>query len=280
MQCCEVVELLSAYYDGELPLEKAAVVADHVAFCANCAAELQTLHNLSELMIKLDQPSPPRHVWPRIAAQLDRSQPLITSPAMPAQCASRKTLLAVATFLLVGLSWITYTQWHSHEHHRLAVNFGHFLDRFERAPEEAQRHLVNDYSGVPVEIPDAIRELKYRPVVANGLPADYELAQAYLLKMPCCRCLETCYQRKDGGMLCVFEHDEDQPVWFGDRPTSSKDCSGRPTRLVKVDGCLAATWQHQRRHITMIGAKDVDEVTRLVAHFVGRDLRPVGDEAF
>ena len=68
-------------------------------------------------------------------------------------------------------------------------------------------------------------------------------------------------------MLCVFEHDSDQPVWFGDRPTSSKMFSGKPTRLVQVDGCLAATWQQERRHITVIGAKDVDEVTRLVAHF-------------
>jgi hypothetical protein len=36
---------------------------------------------------------------------------------------------------------------------------------------------------------------------------------------------------------------------------------------VQVDGCLAATWQQQRRHITVIGAKDIEEVDRLVAHF-------------
>ena len=268
MQCREVVELLSAYYDGELPSDKAAAVADHVAVCASCAAELETLHNLSDLTMKLDQPSPPRHVWPRIAAQLNTNPSPVTPTAMLAQRASRKRLVAaVAALLLVGLSWIAYTQWHAHEHHHRWVNFGHFLDTFEQAPDEAQRDLVKDYSGVPVEIPDAIRELRYRPVVADGLPADYEPTQAYLLKMPCCRCLEACYRRKNGGMLCVFEHDDDQPVWFGDRPTSSKVCSGKPTRLVQVDGCLAATWQQERRHITVIGAKDVDEVTRLVAHF-------------
>jgi hypothetical protein len=85
--------------------------------------------------------------------------------------------------------------------------------------------------------------------------------------MPCCRCFEACYHRKDGGMLCVFEHENDQPVWFGNRPMSSKVCSGKPTRLVQVDHCLAATWQQQQRHITVIGAKDVEEVARLVAHF-------------
>ena len=267
MQCHEVVELLSAYYDGELPSDKAAAVADHVAVCADCAAELETLHKLSDLTMKLDEPAPPRHVWPRIAAQLNTSQSPVTPPAMPVQRASRKTLLAMAALLLVGLSLIAYTQWHAREHHHLWVNFGHFLDTFEQAPDEAQRDLVKNYSGVPVEIPDAIRELNYRPVVSDGLPADYEPVQAYLLKMPCCRCLQACYRRKNGGMLCVFEHDSDQPVWFGDRPMSSKMFSGKPTRLVQVDGCLAATWQQERRHITVIGAKDVDEVTRLVAHF-------------
>jgi hypothetical protein len=51
------------------------------------------------------------------------------------------------------------------------------------------------------------------------------------------------------------------------RPASTKVSSGNPTRLVQVDGCLAASWQQQSRHVTVIGAKDMDEMTRLVAHF-------------
>lgn len=267
MQCREVVELLSAYYDGELPSDEAAAVANHVAVCDNCAAELQTLNKLSDLTMKLDQALPPPHVWPRIAAQLNSSQSPVAATAASARHARRKALLAVVALLLVGLTWIAYAQWQAREHQHLLADFGHFLDRFKQAPDEAQRDLVKSYSGVPVEIPEAIRELKYRPAVADGLPADYEPAQAYLLRMPCCRCLQVCYLRKDGGTLCVFEHDEDQPAWFGDRPSSSKVCSGKPTRLVQVNGCLAATWQQERRHITVIGAKDIEEVSLLIAHF-------------
>lgn len=266
MHCQQVRELLSAFYDDELPHDQAKAVSAHIAGCAECAAELETFHKLSDLTGRLDDPRPPRHVWPRIAAQLNASQSPVTSTGMPTHRASRKMLLAVAALLLAGLSWIGYTQWNAHAHRHLAANFGHFLDSFQQSPDEAQQELVEHYSGVPVKIADAVRELKYRPVVADGLPPDYEPAQAYLLKMPCCRCLEACYHRQDGGMLCVFEHDLDQPVWFGDRPTSSKMCSGKPTRLVQVDGCLAATWQQQKHHITVIGAKDVEEVTRLVAH--------------
>ena len=266
MQCCEVVELLSVFYDGELPSDKAVAVADHIAFCANCAAELETLHKLTELTMKLDQPPTPDHIWPRIEAQLNASQPT----AVSVRWAPRRMLIAVSALLLVSASWIAYTQWHAREHQHLAVNFSQFLDTFPQSPDEAQRDLVKSYSGVPIEIPDASRELKYRPIVADGLPADYEPIQAYLLRMPCCRCLEACYHRKDGGMLCVFEHEEDQPVWFGDRPISSEVYSGKPTRLVQVGGCLAATWQQQRRHITVIGAKDAAEVSLLVAHFEQR----------
>ncbi len=271
MQCHEVVELLSAYYDGELPPDKVAAVKEHVAVCTVCTAELETLHKLSDMTMILDQPSLPRNVWPHIAAQLNTSPLPIAPTAVTAQRPFPKTLLAVVALLLVGLSWIAYTQWVARDHQHLAVNFGHFLDTFEQSPNEAQQELVKHYSGQPIEIPAAIRELKYRPVVADGLPDAYEPMQAYLLKMPCCRCVEACYQRKDGGMLCVFEHEIDQPIWFGDRPTSSKVCSGKPTRVVQMDGCLAATWQQQRRHITVIGAKDVDEVTRLIAYFERQD---------
>lgn len=267
MQCREVVELLSAYHDGELPLDQADAVAEHLAVCPACSAELDALQKLSDMAQQLDEPSPPRHVWPRIAAQLDANQTPAAPTGLPTRRASRKSLLAVAALLLVSLSWVAYTRWQDHEEEHLAVNFSQFLDTFEQDFGEAQQELVEHYSGQPVEIADALRELKYRPVVADGLPAEYEPAEAYLLKMPCCRCLEACYHRKDGGMLCVFEHEKDQPVWFGNRPMSSKVCSGKPTRLVQVDHCLAATWQQQQRHITVIGAKDVEEVARLVAHF-------------
>lgn len=263
MQCREVIELLSAYHDGELSPDQADAVAEHLAACPACSAELDSLQKLSDMAQQLDEPSPPRHVWPRIAAQLNANH----APAVPpTRRVSRKIVVAIAALLLVGLSWVAYTRWQHREEEHLAVNFGQFLDTFEQAFDEGQQELVEHYSGQPVQIADAVRELKYRPVVADGLPAEYEPAEAYLLKMPCCRCLEACFHRKDGGMLCVFEHEKDQPVWFGNRPTSSKVCSGKPTRLVQVDHCLAATWQRQQRHITVIGAKDVEEVARLVAH--------------
>ena len=267
MQCQQVRELLSAFYDEELPPDQASAVAAHIAGCAACAAELATFHKLSDLTGRLDDPQPPRHAWPRIAAQLPATSVADEPPVLRPRRSSRALLAMIAALLLVGLAWVN-THWHDHRDHELVENFSRFLDTFEESPDAAVEDLIHHYSGRPIEIADAARELKYRPVVANGLPADYELAQACLLKMPCCPCLEACYHRKTGGMLCVFEHDNDQPAWFTNRESSTAMCSGKATRLVSVDGLLAATWPAQkRRHITVIGAKDVEEVARLVAHF-------------
>lgn len=267
MQCHEVAQLLSAFYDNELPPDRTAAVAAHIESCPHCTAELDSFRNLSDLTTQLYRPSPPPHVWRRIATQLDADAAQINPKAKPSRRIRCFALLAITMMVAVGASWLGHVLWHSHVDHHLALNFGQFLRTFEKSPEQAQDFLAQKYSGRRVTLADAVRELKYRPVVVDGLPPEYELTQATLLDMPCCRCLETCYRRKKGGMLCIFEHDEDQPIWFDDRPATSTVCCGKSTRLVTGDGWIAASWQHQRRQITVIGAADMDELTRLVSHF-------------
>ncbi len=138
MQCREVVELLSAYHDGELSPDKADAVAEHLAVCSDCSTELDALQKMSDLAKQLYSPSPPRHVWPRIAAQLDAKHSPTTPAVLPSRRASRKSLLAVAALLLAGMSWVAFMQWQHHAERNLAVNFGEFLDNFEQAPDEAE----------------------------------------------------------------------------------------------------------------------------------------------
>lgn len=49
---CDQSHLLSAYLDGELPAAQATAVADHVAGCPTCAAEVDELRALGRLMTK------------------------------------------------------------------------------------------------------------------------------------------------------------------------------------------------------------------------------------
>jgi hypothetical protein len=142
-----------------------------------------------------------------------------------------------------------------------------FLEEFAVDPGLAQLTLVNQYDGRPVASKDATMGLRYTPVARRAAPAGYTLAAAYVLKMPCCKCVQTIYNRESGGAIAVFEHDEDQPDWFGSRPAISAHCNGKPATLVEVDEGLAATWKCGPRCITVFGATDVQEVTQLMAAF-------------
>jgi hypothetical protein len=83
--------------------------------------------------------------------------------------------------------------------------------------------------------------------------------------------VQAIYRRADGQTIAVFEHVDDQPVWFGERPSIQARCNGMPTSLVQVDDCLAASWRQDGRYLTVVGANDVEQVAQLVAFL---DSRP------
>jgi hypothetical protein len=63
----------------------------------------------------------------------------------------------------------------------------------------------------------------------------------------------------------VFEHKDEQPVWFGNAPCIETQCAGKPCKIVESAGSLAVTWQSNDRQLTMVGAKDVSEVSEWVS---------------
>jgi len=151
------------------------------------------------------------------------------------------------------------------DHAAVAATFGRYLDEFGRSPDQAQQVLLSSYDGRAVDIEEAARTLRYYPATPETLPDGFARDRVYLLKMPCCTCVQTIYKNDAGTCLAMFEHVDDQPVWFGDRPTITAQCHGMPTSLVQVDDHLAATWNRQGRYITVIGARNVEQVAQLVA---------------
>jgi hypothetical protein len=147
------------------------------------------------------------------------------------------------------------------------------LDEFENRPEEAQQILLTSYEGRPTSLQEAASVLGYLPVVAKGLPPGYTLDQAYLLKMPCCTCTQVVCRKVDGHSIAIFEHDTDQPMWFGHRPTLDCICHDMPTSVVQVGDQLAATWKIGQRFITIIGANDLEEVTQFVEYLSGSNAK-------
>jgi tetratricopeptide (TPR) repeat protein len=81
MNPCRYTETLSAFFDRELPPEKARAVRDHVNGCAECRHELEAIAGLSR---RFDEEPPPLmspEAARRIAAALAAAAPALRTPA-------------------------------------------------------------------------------------------------------------------------------------------------------------------------------------------------------
>jgi len=274
MNCATARELLSAFHDHELQPELEAEVQDHIGECVECAKRLTEFGELSRMASELRNRGAPASVWPDLKSKLDEAPQTRPTPTVGSIRRQRRMLgLAIAASLVLGLvSWGLLVRWrqsdeHGQDHISVAANFGRYLNEFDQNPERAQLELLSNYDGRAVDLDEAARTLRYPPVAPDMLPNGFARDGVYLLKMPCCLCVQTIYKNEAGARLVVFEHVDDQPLWFGDRPIIKAQCHGMPTSLVQVDDRLAATWKRHERFITLIGLRGVEEVSQLVAFF-------------
>jgi hypothetical protein len=261
---------MSAYHDRELSPDEAAQVAAHLADCSSCAEELTSFVQLSGLSRRLTDPPVPAHLWEDVQSKLRGTTRPFTMLDRFAwnHIPSRLIALAATILVAVGIGVVAYNSWFSdgvHDH--LAMNFAEYLKDFRQSPEAAQQILLANYNGRPITLNEATTTLGYEPLAAKGLPQGYSFDKAYLLDMPCCTCAQIVCKNKEGESIAIFEHDIDQPVWFGDRPTVDCLCHDVPTSVIQFGDRLAATWKEGERHVTIIGATDLDEVTEFVASF-------------
>ena len=80
MKHCPDEETLSAYLDGQLPRDQAAAVEGHVSECAACAAALDEMRRLEDLVRSTTAPPPVAQaewdaVWGKVAARLEVFRP-------------------------------------------------------------------------------------------------------------------------------------------------------------------------------------------------------------
>jgi hypothetical protein len=269
MDCSSTRQHLSALHDGELPPDLQAAIAEHLDGCHECARRLAEFQDLSGMAAEMTSPAVPADIWPqlekKLAAEVPRQRAILAHLIR-----LRRTWIGLATAALVvvaaSTAAVVWLQQADDGHGHVAVNFGRYLDEFERNPDVAQKVLLSDYEGRAVSYDEAATKVRYQPVTPERLPNGLSRQAVYLLRMPCCTCVQAIYQGADGEKLTVFEHVDDQPVWFGTRPTIRARCNGMPCSLVQVDDRLAASWKRQGRYVTVIGARDVEQVAELVAY--------------
>lgn len=106
MSCREIGKLLPEYAVGALDEAAAQRVREHVKVCAACRRELDGLIEVGELLIPIELVTPPRDLWPSIAARLEPRRARMSwwrSHSRPAFAlvAAAAVLLAVAVGLPV-----------------------------------------------------------------------------------------------------------------------------------------------------------------------------------
>lgn len=276
MNCAEAKELLSDYYDAELSSDDRQRVETHLEHCSECSDELANFGVLSGMVQRLPNPAPSELGWQQLQEQLSGQSALqVAERVTQKKQASRSSWLgsrglrpaiALAALLLVAFGWFAVEMWMGHGNHNLrAADIQRYVETFERNPQEAQQVLLAKYDGQAVRLDEAVQRVSYQPAVAGGLPDTSKVDSIYLLKMPCCDCLQTVCQRSDGSKFAIFEYGEEHPASVEERPGRMAQCRGKNCCLVQVGGQFAATWKQGERYISVVGVRDQAEIDKLVA---------------
>lgn len=268
MNCIETQDLLSAFYDDELPNETRSEVAPHFAHCIKCKSQLDQFRRLSSLIIGLEQPKTPASVWSRIEANLTSDQAEKVSPtAVSANGWSKRQMLqmaaAIAATILIAVT--AFSMWREHEDHREMVNAMEQV-AFEINSAGTTNLLLEKFGGNEVSFDDAITQVGYRPIASKGLPPGYQIESVQKLDMPCCECIQTACLKPDKSRLFVFEHKKNVH-WFEGRKKHQSEFCGKTCEVIKFDDHLAVTWRKDARYITLVGVSDDQEIELIISNF-------------
>lgn len=266
MNCEEVGARLSEFYDGELPADLAARISEHVNGCDTCTAELQSFGQIAGLFREQRDLAATPENWSELAVRLDQQTGRFQSWIF---LKSSRRLLPLMTASLIAAVAIGYwaARKMSHEDvHRVAAAHVHkTLTRFPQKPRAVVDELSAQYQGTLVSLAAARELLGYEPVVAKLPSAGYRVASTHVLQMPCCKCPASLCVREDGSEFLIFEHKEEQAMWFGDSPAISAKCGGQICHCVQMPDQLAVTWKVGTRYVTAIGINGLEEIASLMS---------------
>ena len=263
MNCNEVIPLLSSFHDDELAPEQRRAVADHIVSCPACSQKLESLRRLSDLVETTPTPEAPGTLVTRIERSLNERVPIWAWRSnLPRSAVA--AALGIAAVVLVGLTIWKFTTGPSHSHEEMVRVFGEFLDAYEQGQASAVEVLPRKYQGTLVSEAAATSALKRETVARPIVLANHRATKRYVLKMPCCDCVETIYAREGTTSFVVFEHEKEQTEWFNRRPMIRSECRGKACCMVQLKRGLAATWPVDGGFVTVVGIGDVSELGHLV----------------
>lgn len=270
MNCPEIQEMLSAYYDSELPQEKCDQIDAHLQECSRCAAEIKGFGKLSSLEAHVATPETPGWVWSEVERELgnekrQQKQIITSGHSAPSRKMFFRYTAALAVTTLIGFAGFQLFYHGDDDHQEMAEAMEYVVANVDT--DGVATHLLNKYGGAQVSPEEAFSQVSFYPVASMGLPAGYAVESIQVLNMPCCKCTQTACRRPDNSRFFIFEHDNKEPGWFEHRNRRLCNCGGKECQVVELDSRLAATYEKGNRHITMLGVRDEDEIELLVSQF-------------
>ncbi len=274
MNCNDVADRFSEFMDGELDSILSERISMHIESCVSCKEDMASYCRIGVWMREVEIPVDTDVTWNRIEAALPVR--MRTNDRRSVKWPLKGALLALALaasvgFVIARVVWFptsgTSPLSHKsgiHDHDSLAVDFRNVIDLAQSEPQSAISSLIKKYDGRPLDADAATKYIGYRPALFSRVPDGFQRVSTHVLNMPCCKCTATVCQRPNGKSLIVFEHKDEQPVWFGDLPAIETQCSGTQCRIIESAGQLAVSWRQKDRQYTMIGATDIAEVSQWV----------------
>lgn len=267
MDCEAVTEKLSAFLDGELGSSEELDVQRHLTSCETCRAEFEQFDAMGNIIRRCESCEMQLPEWDSIESRLERAEVLTMWPSINR---SRWLVSVLVTAASIGFIWLAVSSFRNtrhggHSHQELAVDFQDVFRLAQTDPQAAIGKLVARYQGKELDRDGTIAYLGYEPTLFQTMPVGFNRTSTHVLSMPCCKCSATVCQRQDGTSLVVFEHKNEQPVWFGDAPCIETQCAGQACKIIESAGSLAVTWKNKDRQLTMVGAKNVNEVSEWVS---------------
>ncbi len=267
---CESVSFkLSEFLDGELDSTTTEQIALHISTCDSCRCDLQSFQRIGEWLRQDEGTVDTEASWNRLESALSTKK-LVNTRSIFAWGIPILAVAASLVFVVANLVFKPYGdrdlandsshKLHQHDRDSLAVDFRQVIELAQTSPELAISSLIDKYHGQQLDAEAATKFIGYKPSLFDNVPVGFDRISTHVLNMPCCKCTASICARQDGRSLIVFEHKDEQPVWFGDLPTIETQCSGTQCRIIESAGQLAVSWKQHDRQFTMIGATDLAEV--------------------
>ena len=265
MNCNEVIPLLSPLHDGELDFEQRQAVAAHLRTCVECSGRLDALRRLSDLSRQTPSPAPPATLLAKVEQSIGdgaRHETGLRSHVRSRTAAA--ILIASAAAVLGGVFVWQLASGPPQSHVEMVRVFGEFLSAYEQGNPNAPAMLAQGYQGTLVSEADAGSALKRQTVTPDTLLSRHQVDKRYLLKLPCCDCMQTIYTCDGKTSFIVFEHTQEELEWFDGRSVVLTECRGKSCCVVKLKGSLAVSWRVDSGYVTVVGVRDLAQLDEFV----------------